>query len=135
MRLPVRYTSGLSGRSSFTEARLFQDGTGKCGFRVVLLALLIGLAAGGGCAAFEGADTRAPVQEMSDARQAVSAAERAGAREHAPKRIRQAERLLDEAAERLAGDDYRGARAAAVRAHAEAVAAREAARESERESD
>ena len=62
----------------------------------------------------------APVQEMSDARQAIRAARAAGAEERAPDALRAAEQLLATAEEELRGGDYREARRAATSARARA---------------
>lgn len=69
----------------------------------------------------------APVQEMSDARQAIQSAEDAGAREYSPDRLNAAERLLRDAREELASGAYGDARRAARAAWSEAVEARKAA--------
>lgn len=69
----------------------------------------------------------APTQEMSDARQAVRAAREAGAAEHAPDVLNNAEQQLDLAGERLHEHDYRQARKEAVAAKAEAFDAQEMA--------
>lgn len=106
---------------------MFQDRSGGRGFRAAVLGLLIGLGAGAGCAAPGEDATGAPVQEMSDARQAVSAAQRAGGYRFAPERLHSAERLLEEAAELLADGKYAAARTAAVRARRDAMAAHRAA--------
>lgn len=111
---------------------MFQDRSGR-GFRATVLCLMIGLGAGGGCAAFGGDAARAPVQEMSDARQAVSAAQRAGGHRFAPHRLQSAERLLEEAAELLADGDYAAARTAAVQARRDAMAAHQAVRDRRRD--
>lgn len=66
------------------------------GFRILATLLLVVLvAATSGCA------TAPPVQEMSDARQAIAAAREAGAEELAPDDLAQAEALLDGAEEYL----------------------------------
>ncbi len=69
----------------------------------------------------------APVQEMSDARQAIQAAEEAGAEDHAPRMLREAREFLERAEDQLAQGAYREAREAAEQARARAIAAREAA--------
>jgi len=58
----------------------------------------------------------APVQEMSDARQAVRAAHDAGAEQKVPELYNQAESLLDKAVHELDEGDYDQAREAAVSA-------------------
>ena len=59
------------------------------------LAALVLMLAAAGCA------TAPPVQEMSDARQAIAAAREAGARKHARDDLARAEALLDGAEEYL----------------------------------
>jgi hypothetical protein len=51
-----------------------------------------------------------PVQEMSDARQAIQAAEEAGAGQHAPGLLQQARVSLDAAEAKLEKKAYNGAR-------------------------
>lgn len=58
----------------------------------------------------------APVQEMSDARQAVMAAEQAGAGEHAPERLNAARNHLARAQQSLELRDFDQARAYANQA-------------------
>lgn len=79
-----------------------------------LLVLLIGLV---GC-------TSAPVQEMSDARQALQAAETAGAVTHSAEAYQQARRFLRQAQQHLETGDYRHARRNAVTAKEVALEAR-----------
>lgn len=86
--------------------------------RVIVAALLAVLVA---CAG-------APVQEMSDARQAVRAAQAAGAGDLAPEPLAEAQRLIEEAQSMLQRHDYRGAQAAALDARRAAVEALDAAR-------
>jgi hypothetical protein len=84
--------------------------------RVFALALVAGAAA---CAGY-------PVQELSDARQTLRAAEAAGAVAVAPDRMAAARDDLQRAEERIRARDYRGARRDAEAAHesaAEALAA------------
>ena len=71
-----------------------------------------------------------PVQEMSDARQMIQAAETAGAVRHAPHLHAEARRLLREAERALEAGRYREARRLALRARAVAAEARAAARAS-----
>jgi outer membrane murein-binding lipoprotein Lpp len=54
--------------------------------------------------------TSPPVQEMSDARQALQAAIEAGAQERDPAAVERVERLLERAGERLDKGEYRRAR-------------------------
>lgn len=70
----------------------------------------------------------APVQEMSDARQAVRAAQAAGADQYAPDQLAQAVRLIDAAQDGLKRHDYRSAEQAAVEARRTALEALAAAR-------
>jgi hypothetical protein len=64
-----------------------------------------------------------PVQEMSDARQAIAAAESAGADRWAPDTISDARRFLAEAEDDIAGSAYGPARSNALRAQDRAVRA------------
>ncbi len=83
---------------------------------LLAFALLSG-AAVSGCAG-------APVQEMSNARQAVRAAERAGANATAPEVLAEARELLKNAESLLRRGDYRSARDQAELARTRAVEAR-----------
>ena len=69
----------------------------------------------------------APVQEMSDARQAIRAAEDAGAAVYAPQRLRQARQLLERAQILLEETAYGDAKRVALDARDEAIRAREVA--------
>lgn len=71
--------------------------------------------------------TTLPVQEVSDARQAISAARAAGGERYTPETLQQAEQLVDQALKNLAAGDYHSARAAALTAKQQAIYAREAA--------
>jgi len=73
-----------------------------------------------------------PIQEMSDARQAIRAAHEANARKYAPDALTQAEVLLQEATSHLDEGDFDRARAAAVEARLEAIRARDRAAASPR---
>jgi len=64
-----------------------------------------------------------PVQEMSDARQAISVARAAGAAEHAAAELRAAEDSLDKALRNLSQKEYKAARVDAVEAKNKALAA------------
>lgn len=81
------------------------------GAGLVLLMLLLGACA------------TAPVQEMSDARQAVMAAEQAGAEEHAPESLNQARNLLARAQQNLKVRNFDDARGEALRAKEQAMQA------------
>jgi hypothetical protein len=69
----------------------------------------------------------APVQEMSNARQAVRAANNAGADAHAPELMTEARRLLKTAETNLRRGEYRTARDEAELARSTAVEARRVA--------
>jgi len=73
----------------------------------------------------------APVQEMSNARQTIRAAQDAGAAQYAPQSLGEAQGLLTEAETALHRHEYRAARRRAMEAHdkaAEALHAAEARR-------
>jgi hypothetical protein len=89
--------------------------------RAAFIALYLLLAALAGCAA------TAPVQEMSDARQALQAAEQVGAQEQALPSYLSAQRLLESAEALLNEGNYRSAREKANLARRHAVEAREQA--------
>ena len=82
--------------------------------RFALLSLILAA----GCAT-------APVQEMSDARQAIRSAEVAGAPRHAPSDLASAQDLMDQAAALLEAGDYAAARRLALDARRVAIRARE----------
>jgi hypothetical protein len=71
----------------------------------------------------------APVQEMSNARQAIRAARQAGAEQHAPAILAEAQQLLDQAKGNLQHGEYRAARDQAEQARAKALEARRLAEE------
>lgn len=73
----------------------------------------------------------APVQEMSDARQAIQAAEEAGAATLAPDALRDAKRLLTSAERKLQREAYASARQDARESRRKAAEALEAARSGE----
>ncbi len=85
---------------------------------LALVILLAGLSAA--CASI-------PSQEMSDARQAVQAAQEADAETLAPQQFDDAKKLLDEAKAALNLGNYSAARANALRAKEAAIRAREQA--------
>jgi len=66
----------------------------------------------------------APLQEMSDARQAVRAAERAGAGKHAPEPLAEARQLVERARLSMQKGEYKEAREDAEKAREKAVEAR-----------
>lgn len=72
-----------------------------------LFALLLAIAACG---------TGPPVQEMSDARQAISVAREAGASQYAAEDLRAAENHLDSALRNLSRKEYKQARVEAIEA-------------------
>jgi hypothetical protein len=82
----------------------------------VCLLLLLGACAG------------APVQEMSDARQAIRAAQAAGADERASDELARAQALIDEAQQHMQRSEYHEARRSAVEAREQAVRALEISR-------
>lgn len=69
-------------------------------------------------------ETTPPVQEMSDARQAIAVAREAGAEAHAAAELLQAEQYLDSAEEKLSAEQYAEARRDALQAKSKAQAAR-----------
>ncbi len=75
------------------------------------------------CVMLAGCVTSPPVQEMSDARQAITAAEQADAAALAPAVLGEAQRFLAEAEQQLREEAYGPARANAVRAKNRAVEA------------
>jgi hypothetical protein len=62
-----------------------------------------------------------PVQEMSDARQAIAVAREAGAEERAAQQLKDAEALLDRAQQKLSDRDYDEARQNALQAKLKAL--------------
>jgi hypothetical protein len=78
---------------------------------------------------------RAPVQEMSDARQAIQAARDAGARPHISPELKEAEGLLKQAQELLELGNYDEARDSALHAKRKALEARTAVLTSEEQGD
>ena len=71
----------------------------------------------------------APVQEMSEARQALEAARVAGAEQHAAEGYARARALLRTAEDMLNGRHFRKARESAAMARDEAIQARETAQQ------
>lgn len=71
--------------------------------------------------------TAAPVQEMSNARQALQAAERANAEKYAPELLKKARLFLEQAADELEAEQYELARDHAREAQQLAVEARQQA--------
>ena len=70
-----------------------------------------------------GCQTAPPVQEMSDARQAITVAEEAGAAEHAAEDLKEAEQFLQSAEQYLITRNYAIARRDAVQAKSKALEA------------
>jgi hypothetical protein len=85
-------------------------------WRGVVFALLIVIA---------GCETGPPVQEMSDARQAIAVARQAGAEQLSPDELRAAETFLSNAQRKLSEHAYSQARSDAVEAKNRAIAALE----------
>jgi Tfp pilus assembly protein PilF len=81
-------------------------------FRASFFVFLVSLAACG---------TGPPVQEMSDARQAISVAREAGASQFAPEDLRAAENHLDNALRNLTKKEYKEARVEAIAAKNKAL--------------
>jgi hypothetical protein len=86
--------------------------------RVLMLGVLMAtFAAASGCV------TSPPIQEMSDARQAIAAAEQASAARFAPVPLGDARRFIAEAEEQIRSESYGLARNSALRAKNRAVQA------------
>jgi len=81
----------------------------RCGIPVVLMLLIAACGSG------------PPVQEMSDARQAIAVAREAGAEERAAEQLRDAEALLDRAQQKLSDRAYEEARNNALQAKLKAL--------------
>lgn len=77
--------------------------------------------------------TGPPVQEMSDARQAIAVAREAGAAEHAAADLNAAERYLESAQRNLSERAYHAAREDALKAKLKALDALAAAERPEQE--
>ena len=69
---------------------------------------------------FVGCQTAPPVQEMSDARQAITAAKEAGAEEHATEALAAAVSFLESAEKSISSKSYAQARRDALQAKAKA---------------
>lgn len=83
----------------------------------ILAAALLSAVLASGCAGW-------PVQEMSDARQAITAAQKAGADQYAPEVLAEAKRLLASAKTNANKGDYRAARDECSQAREQAIEAR-----------
>ena len=70
-----------------------------------------------------------PVQEMSDARQAIAVAREAGAEDYAADELSEAERFLKSAEEKLSAEQYNDARRDALQAKERALDARASSEE------
>jgi hypothetical protein len=117
----------LASKDKKKTLQAFAERAYRFVFAVVATAAL-GLSAG--CA------TSPPVQEMSDARQAIAAAVEAEADERAPEPLDDARRFLETAEELLRNEAFGAARVNAVRAKNRAVQALEASqRAAENEGD
>lgn len=90
--------------------------------RPFLLAALLAAPLVTGCAGM-------PLQQLSDARQAIRAAERAGAEKHAPQLLEEARALVESARQSTHKGDYREARDDAEQARVKAMEARRIAEE------
>ncbi|MCJ7451307.1 MAG: DUF4398 domain-containing protein [Steroidobacteraceae bacterium] len=90
----------------------------------LLAVALLGAALASGCAGW-------PVQEMSNARQAIVAAEKAGAERYAPETLAEAQKLLSSAKSHSSQGDYRTARDEADLAREKAIQARKLAEEAQ----
>ena len=86
----------------------------------ILAVALLGATLASGCAGW-------PVQEMSNARQAILAAQKAGADQYAPETMAAAQALLASAKSSLNAGDYRTARDQADHARDKAIEARKVA--------
>lgn len=84
-------------------------------YKQLLLLIIVAIT---GCAS-------APTQEMSDARQAVQAAQDAGADRHAPDTMKNAKQRLGKAGEEIQSGDFRGARRDAEAAKKNAIDAQD----------
>ncbi|MBA1147032.1 DUF4398 domain-containing protein [Ectothiorhodospiraceae bacterium WFHF3C12] len=90
-----------------------------------IVAIVLALAVSG-CVAPISREDPAPVQEMSDARQAIQSAKSAGSARYTPQTLQEAERLLAQATRDLNRGEYVRARMAALSAKRHAIVAREA---------
>jgi hypothetical protein len=90
----------------------------------ILAFALIGAALVSGCAGW-------PVQEMSNARQAIVAAQKAGAERYAPEMLAEAQDLLASAKSHSSNGDYRTARDEAEQARDKAIEARKLAEQAQ----
>jgi hypothetical protein len=94
----------------------------RSGASLLNILIVVGAAALSGCAS-------APIQEMSNARQTIRAAQDAGAAQYAPTPLSDAQSLLSEAETALHRREYRIARHRAMEAHDKATEALHTAEE------
>lgn len=104
-----------------TKTRAVSEPVIKIWLQSALVALLVALA---------GCETAPPVQEMSDARQAIAVAREAGAGEVAADTLKEAESYLSSAERKLNERDYLRARRDALEAKSKALSALKAAEKS-----
>ncbi len=90
----------------------------------IFASALIGASLASGCAGW-------PVQEMSNARQAIVAAQKAGAEQYAPEMLAEAQNLLASAKSNSSKGDYRAARDEADQARDKAIQARKLAEQAQ----
>jgi hypothetical protein len=105
----------------FTKTRAVPKPVIKIWLQSAVVALLVALA---------GCETAPPVQEMSDARQAIAVAREAGAADVAADTLQEAETYLSSAERRLTDKDYLRARRDALDAKSKALSALKAAEKS-----
>lgn len=105
------------------RVRIANRDESRSSFLSKLMSLLFIAAVATGCS------TMPPAQEMSDARQAITAAREAQAERYAAESLREAESFLQRATQDLEQGAYERARRNAVAAKAEAVQARDRALE------
>lgn len=111
---------GSVGGFPITRIIMVSNGWAIC-LRCFLLAVLLAMV---GCQS-------APVQEMSDARQAITVAKEAGAAEHAASDLRAAEEHLSSAEQSLGNRHYAKARDEALQAKARALFATKVSEENQ----
>lgn len=105
----------------FTKIRAVPKPELKIWLQSALVALLVALS---------GCETAPPVQEMSDARQAIAVAREAGAADLATEALQQAETYLISAERKLTEKDYLRARRDALEAKSKALSALKTAEKS-----
>jgi hypothetical protein len=104
-----------------TSNRASRRAAGRISGIAVLLALL------------SACETTAPVQEMSDARQAIQVAREAGAEAHAKMELQEALDHLQSAERELSAEEYKEARRDALLAKAKAIQARDRSKSAQSE--